>query len=51
MTTRRSDGSVGLRLWVGSLAAIVACLAGGLWMIGRLGRFEEPARLFRRDAS
>lgn len=32
-----------------ALALIAACLAGGLLMIGRLGRFEEPVRLFRRD--
>ncbi|HEX9992274.1 MAG TPA: type II secretion system F family protein [Acidimicrobiales bacterium] len=29
-----------------ALLVIAACLGGGLWAIGRMGRFEEPARLF-----
>jgi tight adherence protein B len=32
-----------------ALVVIAACLGGGLWAIGRMGRFEEPARLFARS--
>lgn len=32
-----------------ALVVIAACLGGGLWAIGKVGRFEEPARLFARS--